>query len=162
MAPPLSQADLDAIGRIVDKKIDARLEPIERRVGTHSAVHRDLLPEVARKIEGSRHDLEDRSMGFERMMMTVVGRIEEKVDAAVTSIPPAALAAKGAELAAVAGAQASVRSENKTDAIQVAANRADTHSLSAKVASNRSLIVQIVIAVALGLWEAYRAVMRVP
>lgn len=158
MSPPLSQADLEAIGRIVDRKIEEKIAPVKRRVDNHSGQYRELGPALTRQVNDSQHEIEERSMGFERMMMTAVGRLEQKVDEAAQSIPPAATAAQGAELAAVAGAQASVRTEGTTKAVQVAANRADTQSLAAKVSANRAVILVIVQTVALGIWQAYQAI----
>ncbi|MDZ4826297.1 MAG: hypothetical protein SGJ13_07505, partial [Actinomycetota bacterium] len=123
--PPLSPSDLDAISRtvekIVDRKLESRLGPVEKRIEKHSGQYRELGPEVARKISESQHDIEDARLGFERFMMNAVGRVEAKADAIAKSIPPAASAANGAEAAAVAGAKAAVRVEGKTDAVQVAA-----------------------------------------
>lgn len=148
MSPPLSQADLDAIGRIVDKKIDARLSPLADRVDKHSGQYREIVPAVMRKTSESHHDLEDRAMGFERFMRDVVNRIEDKVDTVAISIPPAAKAASGAEDAAVAGAKAAIQGAN-------AAIDGKTIALAAKVGAHRALIAQILTALALAIWQLY-------
>ncbi len=153
----LTQADLDAIEKrldgLVQKRVAEAVRPVAQRVDKHSFIHRELLPTV-HGLRDSQHDIEDRSMGFERMMMTAVGRIEERVDEVVKSIPPTAKAASGAEDAAVAGAKAAIQGAN-------AAIDSKTNSLAAKVATHRALIGQILTAIALAAWQIYEHFVRV-
>ncbi len=159
---PLSKDDLDAIARLVDRRIEDRTRPLENRVLKHSGkfneIREEVSPAVARRMTESQHDIDEQLSSYERQMRAAINRIDERVDGLTKSIPPAASAAKGAELAAVAGAQASVRTEGKTDAVQVAANRADAQSLAAKLAANRAVIIVIVQTIAIGIWHAVQQI----
>ena len=90
--PPLSREDLEAIARLLEERQAAK-RPALTRPGL--VREESISPELARKFSEEKRESEDVRQGFERMMMRVVDRLEEKVDSIVVSIPPAAKAASG-------------------------------------------------------------------
>ncbi len=162
----LTPAEMNEIVR----RVAEQMRPVTRRLDAHSGemkavraeIREEISPAVMRKISDSQNEFDERSAGFERLVLSslTAGRQEtaELRDIVAKSLPPAATAAKGAEAAAVAGAQAMQRTEGKTDAVQVAADRADKNSLAGRVKANQTLIVVLVTALAQGLWAAYQAI----
>ncbi len=117
---------------------------------------------VRRQIAESQHEIQDRSNGFERLMLDSMALQAErqqatdaKVEALVRSIPPVAQAVAGAEAATVAGANASL-------AGATAAIDSKTNALAAKVASHRAIIVQVIAAVGLAIWQIYEHFAALP
>lgn len=154
MCPPFSPADRDELRRmmrdVAREVANERTKPLEQKL---AGVREELSPAVAKKFSESQHDAEDARMGFERMMRGVVGRLEEKVDTVVKSIPPAAMAASGAEAAAVVGAKNSIAASS-------AAIDSKTSALAAKVATHRAIIVQLLTAAALAAWQIYEHIVK--
>ena len=147
------------------KDLAARTRTLEetdrKHSGQHRAVTRELIPQLKSNVESARlGDLAGIADAYGRIvhlvndMSDTVARIEKrglvevKDETGATSIVPTALVAKkaaeGAEAAAVAGAHAALSSNRKADAIQIAADRADTHSLSAKRWAKFGPIIAIV------------------
>lgn len=154
MAPPLSPSDREEIARLIARAVEEKSKPIERRLKEHSGQYREIVPEVRRTIRDSQHDLEDRSMGFEKLMLDSMAMQAQRIEEVAKSIPPVANAA-------VAGAQASQRAEGRTEAVQVAADRADKNSLAAKVKANQTLLVVIGGIVVQVLYNAYEHIIHV-
>ena len=140
MPRTLTQDDLDALGRVAERIIDAKLEkrllPTEKRTARLSGAYRELAP----KVEGARestHDIEDWKEGFEPHVLGRLTRLEE--------------IAGGTERAAVAGANAAIEGKKevslvsgKQAALQIAADRADASSGAANSKLTKTLIIQIV------------------
>jgi peptidoglycan hydrolase CwlO-like protein len=162
MSPPLAPQDLDAISRLlyehdkkllaqVDKKIEERIKPVEHKQGT---MYREIAPTV-KGLRDSHHDLEDRSMGFEKLMLDSLAATRQEVAAVAKSIPPAAKAASGAEDAAVAGAKAAI--QGATAAID-----SKTNAIAAKVRANQTLIVLIFGIIVQAGYQAYQHITAPP
>lgn len=152
--------------RVAREEAQRLVRPLERDLRKHSgqlgAIREEVSPAVKRMMTESEQAFDERSTGFERLVLNslTLARAEtaELRDIFAKSLPPAATAAKGAEAAAVAGAQAMVRTEGKTDAVQVAADRADKNSLASRVAANRTTIILVVGMLVEALWRAYNAI----
>ena len=165
--PPLSPNEMNEIVR----RVSEAMRPVKARLDAHSGemkavraeIREEISPAVLRRMAESDHEIDERSASFERLIMNSVtatrqevSDLRNEVSGVAKSIAPAAMAAKGAESAAVAGAQAMVRAEGKQDAVQVAADRADKNSLAARVRSNQTMIVLllgIVIQAAYAAWQ---------
>lgn len=160
MSPPLSKDDLEAVAQFLEQRHAAR-RPTVPHSSRRGLVEEEIVPpHVRREMTEAEYRQEDRNKGFERLVLEAVGSLRSEVSATRTdmatlakSIPPTAIA--GAEAASVAGALASQRTEGKTDAVRVAADRADTNALAAKVKAHQGLIVQVITAAALAAWQLY-------
>ncbi len=151
------------------RRVAEQMRPVTKRLDAHSGemkavraeIREEVSPAVLKRMSDSQQEINDRSTGFERLVLDSIAASRKETselrDLMKTSLPPAATAAKGAELAAVAGAQASQRTEGKTDAVQVAADRADQNSLASKVAANRAVILIVLGMLFEAGWKAYQA-----
>lgn len=149
--PPISPSEMSEIVR----RVSEAMRPVKARLDAHSGemkavraeIREEISPAVLRRMAESDHELDERSASFERLMLNSVASQRQEMaefrDMVTKSLPPATAAANGAEAAAVAGANAAVRTEGKAEAIQVAADRADKNSLAARVKSNQALIVVV-------------------
>ncbi len=148
------------------RKLSDRTTRLEAKSGQLSgqqrAVTKQMLPQLASSVEDSRRgDAAGMSAAFNRLADAVAEIRADMQPRAVVELSDGR-GGKSIRPASLVAAESSVRTENtankiegKADAIQVAANRADSQSLAAKVATHRVLIAQILSAIALTAWQIW-------
>lgn len=157
------------------RHVNERFAALEAKDKTHERTHasKATVSDVAASTDGALAGLGAHvgklATGLEQF------RAEMRAELADTNSQLAALAKQGAAqlvpvkdgkgstsmvpAATVAAARATVaaaRVEGKTEAIQVAADRADTQSLAAKIASKRAAVIVIIQTVLIAAWQAYQ------
>lgn len=179
--PPIDRSDEERLLRLFSRMLDERLKPVESRTSKHStqlgAVREEVSPAVARKIAESEHNIEDRSGGFERIVLDAITSLREetqeakaialRTEAALqprttvsftdgsgnTSIQPASLVAAASSVRTEVTANQTL---GQTKALQVDVESADKNALAAKKAAQRNLVSGIVTAVIVGAYSAWQ------
>lgn len=159
--PPISPTDREELRRlmreIAREEAEERARPIEQRAskmsGKFREIREEVSPAVARRISDSQHDLEDRSLGFERLILdslTLSQRGVHDLNSRLVAIEKQGAAqlvevndGTGTKSMVPAAIVASNRIEGKTAAIQIAADSADKNSLAARVKAKQALIVVV-------------------
>lgn len=154
---------------IAREEAEERARPLEQRAskmsGKFREIREEVSPAVARRISDSQHDIEDRSLGFERMILdslTISQRGVQDLNSRLVAIEKQGAAqlvevndGSGTKSLVPAAIVASNRIAGKTDAIQIAADRADKNSLASRVAANRNTIISLLTAVGVAAWQIY-------
>lgn len=178
MSPPIDRADEERLLRAVARMLDERLKPVSARVDKHSGkfveVREEISPAVARKLSESQHDFEGANAGVTDAINRLARRIEDgddraaRTEAAAEEAKAIAKRIEARGLVAVpdgkgstsmvptmiVNTEATLRTEGKADAIQVAANRSDAQSLSATRWAKLGPFITIATSAALaGVWK---------
>ena len=162
----MTDNELRLLGEMVKKAVaDALAKPLERLTQLETVARRHPPAQLAADLRKSQSEVtlhvDDTTGALVRRDEHIVGALNEVRDQIAIANKAALVevinvdGVKSIRPAAPVAAETALATQGTVKATQVAANRADTNALAAKVGSHRALIAQVVSTIILILWQLW-------